>query len=116
MGNDEAVTPVFPNSDYCTGVCGSSGVLEALVRRAQDGGSYGVDVSTRVYQHAWINTDMVAGFTELLFAMACSHCRYIPRSGLERRLEQARIASVPSLPCNVLHDTRDVEHDQDKCE
>ena len=45
MGNDEAVTPVFPNSDYCTGVCGSTGVLEALVRRAQDGGSYGVDVS-----------------------------------------------------------------------
>ena len=45
MGNDEAVTPVFPNSDYCTGVCGSSGVLEALVRRAESGGSYGVDVS-----------------------------------------------------------------------
>ncbi|TGJ83218.1 hypothetical protein E0Z10_g5546 [Xylaria hypoxylon] len=47
MGNDEteAVTPVFPNSDYCTGVAGSTAVLEALIKRAQDGGSYSVDVS-----------------------------------------------------------------------
>lgn len=44
MGNDEAVTPVFPNSDYCTGVCGSTGVLDALTKRAEDGGSYGIDV------------------------------------------------------------------------
>lgn len=53
MGNDEAVTPVFPNSDYCTGVCGSSGVLEALIRRAQDGGSYGVDASLNYYSQ-WL--------------------------------------------------------------
>jgi crotonobetainyl-CoA:carnitine CoA-transferase CaiB-like acyl-CoA transferase len=45
MGNDEAVTPVFPNSDYCTGVCGSTGVLHALIKRAEDGGSYGIDVN-----------------------------------------------------------------------
>ncbi|EMR69260.1 putative caib baif family enzyme protein [Eutypa lata UCREL1] len=43
MGNDEPVTPVFPNSDYCTGLCGSTAVLEALTRRAEHGGSYGVD-------------------------------------------------------------------------
>lgn len=46
MGNDEAVTPVFPNSDYCTGVCGVAGILDALVKRAEDGGSYKVEVST----------------------------------------------------------------------
>lgn len=30
---------------YSTGICGSTAVLEALVRRAEHGGSYGVDVS-----------------------------------------------------------------------
>lgn len=55
MGNDvsEAVTPVFPNSDYCTGVAGSTAVLEALMKRAQDGGSYGVDVSLNYYSQ-WL--------------------------------------------------------------
>ncbi|KAI0846762.1 CoA-transferase family III [Daldinia vernicosa] len=53
MGNDEAVTPVFPNSDYCTGICGSTGVLEALVRRAEHGGSYGVDVALNYYSQ-WL--------------------------------------------------------------
>ncbi|KAJ2978851.1 hypothetical protein NUW58_g7363 [Xylaria curta] len=55
MGNDEseAVTPVFPNSDYCTGVSGSTAALEALIKRAQDGGSYGVDVSLNYYSQ-WL--------------------------------------------------------------
>ncbi|KAI3318366.1 CoA-transferase family III [Xylariaceae sp. AK1471] len=55
MGNDEAeaVTPVFPNSDYCTGVVGSTAVLEALMKRAQDGGSYGIDVSLNYYSQ-WL--------------------------------------------------------------
>lgn len=44
MGNDEAVTPVFPNSDYCTGVAGLCSILIALMKRAEDGGSYKVDV------------------------------------------------------------------------
>lgn len=53
MGNDEPVTPVFPNSDYCTGVCGSVAVLEALVRRAEHGGSYNVDVALNYYSQ-WL--------------------------------------------------------------
>ncbi|KAI1736595.1 CoA-transferase family III domain-containing protein [Xylaria scruposa] len=54
MGNDaEAVTPVFPNSDYCTGAVGSAAVLDALIKRAQDGGSYGVDVSLNYYSQ-WL--------------------------------------------------------------
>ncbi|KAF3061837.1 Succinyl-CoA-L-malate CoA-transferase beta subunit [Daldinia childiae] len=53
MGNDEPVTPVFPNSDYCTGICGSIAVLEALVRRAEHGGSYGVDVALNYYSQ-WL--------------------------------------------------------------
>ncbi|EAT77847.2 hypothetical protein SNOG_14655 [Parastagonospora nodorum SN15] len=39
MGHGEAVTPVFPNADYC------AAVLDALVKKSQHGGSYGVDVS-----------------------------------------------------------------------
>jgi hypothetical protein len=65
MGNDEAVTPVFPNSDYwyvcwtcsllekslmltadSTGAIGSAAVLHGLLRRAEEGGSYGIDVSS----------------------------------------------------------------------
>ncbi|KAI1394473.1 CoA-transferase family III domain-containing protein [Hypoxylon trugodes] len=53
MGNDEPVTPVFPNSDYCTGVCGSTAILEALVQRAEHGGSYSVDIALNYYSQ-WL--------------------------------------------------------------
>ncbi|KAJ0363044.1 hypothetical protein COL26b_013105 [Colletotrichum chrysophilum] len=43
MGHDEAVVPAFPVADY--GV----GVLDALMRRAERGGSYGVDVALNYY-------------------------------------------------------------------
>lgn len=56
MGNDEAVTPVFPNSDYCTGVIGSSAVMHALIRRAEEGGSYGVDASLNYYSQWLVNS------------------------------------------------------------
>jgi hypothetical protein len=45
MGNDEPVTPVFPNSDFCTGTAGVVAVLNAILRRGAEGGSYHVDVS-----------------------------------------------------------------------
>lgn len=45
MGNDEPVTPVFPNSDFCTGTAGVVAVLNAILRRGAEGGSYKVDVS-----------------------------------------------------------------------
>ncbi|KAI1816961.1 CoA-transferase family III [Poronia punctata] len=55
MGNKgfEAVTPVFPNSDYCTGVAGSTAVLEALIKRAKEGGSYSIDVALNYYSQ-WL--------------------------------------------------------------
>ncbi|KAH4043938.1 hypothetical protein HBH69_228020 [Parastagonospora nodorum] len=53
MGHGEAVTPVFPNADYCTGVCGSAAVLDALVKKSQHGGSYGVDVALNYYSQ-WL--------------------------------------------------------------
>lgn len=56
MGNDEAVTPVFPNSDYCTGVAGSSGILAALMKRAESGGSYSVDVALNYYSQWLVNS------------------------------------------------------------
>jgi hypothetical protein len=45
MGNNEPVTPVFPNSDFCTGTAGVVAVLNAIIRRGTQGGSYKVDVS-----------------------------------------------------------------------
>ncbi|OTB05174.1 hypothetical protein M426DRAFT_261210 [Hypoxylon sp. CI-4A] len=56
MGNDEPVTPVFPNSDYCTGICGSTAILDALVRRAEHGGSYFVDVALNYYSQWLVST------------------------------------------------------------
>ncbi|KAF3018923.1 hypothetical protein E8E14_010767 [Neopestalotiopsis sp. 37M] len=53
MGNDEPVTPVFPNSDYCTGVAGSIGIMTALLRRAEVGGSYTVKIALNYYSQ-WL--------------------------------------------------------------
>ncbi|KAI1177407.1 CoA-transferase family III domain-containing protein [Nemania sp. FL0916] len=53
MGLDEPVIPPFPNSDHCTGAIGCSGILHALIRRAEDGGSYGVDTALNYYSQ-WL--------------------------------------------------------------
>jgi CoA-transferase family III len=56
LGRDEAVTPVFPNSDHCTGLTGTLGVLSALMARARNGGSYTVDVSLNAYSSWLVNS------------------------------------------------------------
>ncbi|KAK8052184.1 CoA-transferase family III domain-containing protein [Apiospora rasikravindrae] len=56
MGNDEPVTPVFPNSDYCTGVSGVIGIITALLRRAEEGGSYTVKIALNYYSQWLVNT------------------------------------------------------------
>lgn len=49
MGNNEAVTPIFPNSDYCTGVAGVCAVLDALIKKSELGGSFTLDVSIPMF-------------------------------------------------------------------
>ncbi|KAH7086143.1 CoA-transferase family III domain-containing protein [Paraphoma chrysanthemicola] len=56
MGNDEPVTPVFPNSDFCTGTSGVIAVLNALLRRGTEGGSYKVDVALNYYSQWLVNS------------------------------------------------------------
>jgi hypothetical protein len=56
MGVDEPVTPVFPNSDYCTGIAGCIAILLALLRRAETGGSYAVDLALNYYNVWLINS------------------------------------------------------------
>lgn len=53
LQDGEAVTPVFPNSDYMTGIAGVSGILCALMRRAEAGGSYKVDLALNYY-NTWL--------------------------------------------------------------
>ena len=53
LENGEPVTPVFPNSDYMTGIAGIVGILCALMRRADDGGSYKVDLALNYYNQ-WL--------------------------------------------------------------
>ncbi|XPS72553.1 hypothetical protein M3J09_004716 [Ascochyta lentis] len=56
MGIDEAVTPVFPNSDFCTGTSGVVAVLDAIVRRGSKGGSYKVDIALNYYSQWLVNS------------------------------------------------------------
>ncbi|KAF2628901.1 CoA-transferase family III [Macroventuria anomochaeta] len=56
MGNDEPVTPVFPNSDFCTGTSGVIAVLNAILRRSAEGGSYKVDVALNYYSQWLVNS------------------------------------------------------------
>jgi hypothetical protein len=53
LKDGEAVTPVFPNSDYMTGIAGVTGILCALMRRAEEGGSFKVDVALNYYNQ-WL--------------------------------------------------------------
>lgn len=53
MGHNEPVTPVFPNSDYCTGIAGVVGILDALLRRGHSGGSYSVSIALNYYS-SWL--------------------------------------------------------------
>ena len=53
LGDNECVTPVFPNSDYMTGVAGVVGIVSALMRRAETGGSYTVDLALNYYNQ-WL--------------------------------------------------------------
>ncbi|KAF8886798.1 CoA-transferase family III domain-containing protein [Infundibulicybe gibba] len=56
MGLEEPVTPVFPNSDFCTGAAGATGILQALIERAEKGGSYIVDVALNYYSQWLVNS------------------------------------------------------------
>ncbi|KAJ9602060.1 hypothetical protein H2200_013420 [Cladophialophora chaetospira] len=53
LKDNEAVTPVFPNSDYMTGIAGVTAILTALMRRAEEGGSFKVDVALNYYNQ-WL--------------------------------------------------------------
>ncbi|KAK0220995.1 CoA-transferase family III domain-containing protein [Armillaria nabsnona] len=56
MGVDEPVTPVWPNSDFCTGASGAIGIIQALIERAEKGGSYVVDAALNYYNQWLINS------------------------------------------------------------
>ncbi|KAF8151903.1 CoA-transferase family III domain-containing protein [Pholiota molesta] len=56
LGTDEALNPVFPNADFCTGVAGATGVLQAIIERSEKGGSYVVDVALNYYNQWLVNS------------------------------------------------------------
>ncbi|KAJ6591107.1 CoA-transferase family III domain-containing protein [Mycena vulgaris] len=53
LQDGDAVAPLFPTADYCCGLAGSSGVLQALIERNEKGGSYVVDVALN-YFNSWL--------------------------------------------------------------
>lgn len=56
MGHDEAVQPIFPHSDYCTGLSGICAILIALMRRGENGGSYAIDLALNYYTTWLVNS------------------------------------------------------------
>ncbi|ORX59591.1 CoA-transferase family III [Hesseltinella vesiculosa] len=61
----EAITPVFPNSDFCTGTAGAVGVMQALMDQAKQGGSYVVDLALNYYS-VWL-TDHVGTYEDAVW-------------------------------------------------
>ncbi|KAJ6030557.1 uncharacterized protein N7446_000378 [Penicillium canescens] len=55
-GHEAPVTPIFPNSDYCTGVAGVCGIMNALIERAEKGGSFYMDTSLNYYSQWLVNS------------------------------------------------------------
>lgn len=53
LGHGEPVTPVFPHSDYSTGAAGTCAILAALLRQAEQGGSYRIDLALNYYS-SWL--------------------------------------------------------------
>lgn len=102
MGNDEPVTPVFPNSDFCTGTSGVIAVLNAILRRGAEGGSYTVDVSPLVPKSSRIILTLLDR-VELLLSMACQQRRRISRRNMARRMDPQWEASLSAFPQYALH-------------
>jgi CoA-transferase family III len=94
MGHDEAVIPLFPNSDYCTGIAGSCAVLQAIIEQAESGGSYLVDASLNYYSR-WLAKD-VGG---------------VPSRDMERCLGKKRSTSFSTLAQHELYHAKISRHD-----
>jgi crotonobetainyl-CoA:carnitine CoA-transferase CaiB-like acyl-CoA transferase len=56
MGHGEPVQPIFPHSDYCTGISGTCAILVALLRRGEKGGSYAIDLALNYYTTWLVNS------------------------------------------------------------
>jgi hypothetical protein len=62
VGVEEPITPVFPNSDFCTGTAGAIAVLQALIEKSQKGGSYVIDCALNYYSQ-WL-VDKVGTYSD----------------------------------------------------
>ncbi|CAO3640530.1 unnamed protein product [Cunninghamella echinulata] len=65
MKKGEAVTPVLPNSDYCTGSSGATAVIQALIERSTKGGSYVIDSALNYYS-MWL-VDQIGTYDQELW-------------------------------------------------
>ncbi|KAL7916778.1 CoA-transferase family III domain-containing protein [Trichoderma velutinum] len=72
FGLDEPVVPSLPNSDYQTGIIGLIGILAAIDRRANEGGSYLVDVSLNQYNQFLLSLGEYP--EEVKAALRSQHC------------------------------------------
>ncbi|RFU76509.1 l-carnitine dehydratase [Trichoderma arundinaceum] len=99
MGHDEPVTPIFPHSDYCSGIAGSCAVLLALLRRAEKGGSYSIDLSLNYYS-TWLIRSVGTYSSEVFDKVWAEHgrpvYRYWHNNGISAPETVKRLKSGPA--------------------
>lgn len=115
MGHEEPVTPVFPNSDFCTGTAGVIAVLNAIVRRGAQGGSYKVDVSSRSMISAWPDLTCL-DCSKLLLTMARELRRRLSERRLGGCMDAQRSPGIPSPPQHGVFAPSLCADDHDQCE
>ncbi|KAK5167540.1 uncharacterized protein LTR77_007239 [Saxophila tyrrhenica] len=79
LENGEAVQPIYPHSDYCTGISGTCAILIALMRRAEEGGSFAVDLALNYYT-TWLVNSVAEYPKEVWEKVWAEHGRKVWRS------------------------------------
>ncbi|KAF2430810.1 CoA-transferase family III [Tothia fuscella] len=78
LGLDEPVMPLFPNSDSQTGLTGGIAIMQALLRRASEGGSYNVDIALNTFNN-WLLRDVGLHDKETQASLRALHPDFLPR-------------------------------------
>ncbi|ETS84649.1 hypothetical protein PFICI_02674 [Pestalotiopsis fici W106-1] len=100
VGLDEPIVPPLPNADFQTGIIGCLGIMNALDRRAREGGNYLVSMSLNQYNSFLLSVgsqpaDIQAGLQEKWKDMNFRH--YDNMNRILRKLIPAFPEKVPEL-------------------
>ncbi|KAF2669483.1 CoA-transferase family III [Microthyrium microscopicum] len=78
LGLEEPVMPLFPNSDSQTGLAGGIAIMQALLRRASEGGCYNVDIALNTYNN-WLIREVGLHASQTKASLRALHPGFLPR-------------------------------------